>query len=160
MKNAQIQIGETIAVLFVFFILITIGFIFYSKVIRSNIEIEKDELSQLQSIAAAQKVLFMPELQCSEENIIVDSCIDLMKLRALSRDTIRKENELHYYDLFGFSSIEITQAYPSQPGAYILYSKPLAGARSKFVTNIPMGLYDAADRTRKFGILKIETFIS
>ena len=66
MKKSQIQIGETIAVLFVFFLLVVIGFIFYVGVIKDSIVSEKDELSQLKSIEIAQKVLYLPELQCSE----------------------------------------------------------------------------------------------
>ena len=97
-KKSQIQIGETIAVLFVFFILIIIGFIFYVKVIKSNIQSESEELSQLKSVGIAQRIMFLPELQCSEDNIIIDNSIDMLKLE--SAQNIMKENELYYYDLF------------------------------------------------------------
>src|SRR3989344_5606509 len=101
MKRAQIQIGETIAVLFVFFILIIIGFMFYVKVIKDNIDIEKEEMSQLRSVGISQRIMFLPEIQSSEDNIIIDNCIDILKLDYAQ--SIMKENEIYYYDLLEFS---------------------------------------------------------
>ena len=100
-KKSQIQIGETIAVLFVFFMLIVIGFLFYAKVIKGSIESEKEEASQFKSIGIAQKVMFLPELQCSENSIIIDNCIDSLKLDAA--EEVMRENQVYYYDLFEFS---------------------------------------------------------
>lgn len=154
MKKAQIQIGETIAVLFVFFILIIVGFIFYVKVIKSNLEIEKEELSQLRSIGIAQRVMFLPEIQCSEDNIIIDNCIDVLKLD--SAQSIMKENELYYYDLLEFSDINIIQIYPNS-SRWNLYSRKTEDFRSRFVTNVPISLYNPVARKHGFGILTIET---
>ena len=153
-KNAQIQIGETIAVLFVFFILIIIGFIFYVKVIKSNIELEKEELSQLKSIGIAQRFMFLPEVQCSEDNIIIDNCIDILKLD--SAQSLMKENELYYYDLLEFSDISLLQIYPNE-AKWNLYSRKTDDFKSKFVTNVPISLYDPSTRKHGFGILTIET---
>lgn len=154
MKRAQIQIGETIAVLFVFFILIVIGFIFYVKVIKSNIELETEELSQLRSVGISQKIMFLPEVQCSEDNIVIDNCIDILKLN--SAQSIMKENEIYYYDLLEFSDVSISEIYPD--GAkWNLYSRKIENFRSKFVTNVPISLYDPATRKHGFGILTIET---
>src|SRR3989344_9507334 len=96
-KKSQIQMGETIAVLFVFFVFILIGLIFYVKIIKGNIESDKEEASQLRAIGIAQRVMFLPELQCSEDNIIRDNCIDWWKLD--SANSIMKDNEPYYYDL-------------------------------------------------------------
>ncbi len=154
MKKAQIQIGETIAVLFVFFILIIIGFIFYVKVIKGNIELEKDELSQLRSIGIAQRVMFLPEVQCSEDNIIIDNCIDILKLNS-AQDLI-KENEIYYYDLLEYSDVSIIQIYPNEV-KWNLYSRKTDDFKSKFVTNVPISLYDPVTRKHGFGVLTIET---
>lgn len=155
MKKAQIQIGETIAVLFVFFILIIVGFMFYVKVIKGNLEIEKDELSQLRSIGIAQRVMFLPEIQCSEDSIIIDNCIDVLKLDSAQK--IMKDNEIYYYDLLEFNDINIIQIYPNGP-TWNLYSRKIDDFRAKFVTNVPISLYDPVARKRGFGVLTIETF--
>lgn len=153
-KKTQIQIGETIAVLFVFFILIIIGFIFYVKVIKTNLESEKEELSQLKSVGIAQRVMFLPELQCSEDNIIIDNCIDILKLE--SAQNIMNENTLYYYDLFEFSNVSISQIYPNDT-KWNLYSKKTEDFRNRFVTNVPISLYDPITRKNGFGVLTIET---
>lgn len=155
-KKSQIQIGETIAVLFVFFILIIIGFIFYVKVIKGNIEFEKDELSQLKSIGIAQRVMFLPEVQCSEDNIIIDNCIDILKLD--SAQALMKENEVYYYDLLEFSDVSIVQIYPTE-AKWNIYSRKTDDFKSKFTTNVPISIYDPAARRHGFGILTIETLL-
>ncbi|MBI3027315.1 hypothetical protein HYY70_04315 [Candidatus Woesearchaeota archaeon] len=153
-KKSQIQIGETIAVLFVFFILVTIGFIFYAKVIKGNIELEKDELSQLRSVGVAQRVMFMPEVQCSEDNVIIDNCIDILKLEAAK--SLISEKELYYYDLLEFSDIKILQIYPEE-AEWEIYSRKIDNFRNKFLTNVPISLYNPATRKHSFGVLAIET---
>ncbi len=153
-RKSQIQIGETIAVLFVFFILIIIGFIFYVKVIKGNIESETEELSQLRSIGIVQRIMFLPEVQCSEDNIITENCIDVLKVQAAQ--DIMKANELYYYDLLEFSNVTISQIYPSE-AKWSLYSRKTSDFKSKFVTNAPVSLYDPTTRKHGFGVLTIET---
>ena len=153
-KRTQIQIGETIAVLFVFFVLIVIGFMFYARVIKSNIEVEKEELSQLRSVGIAQRVMFMPEVQCSENNLIIDNCIDILKLE--SAQNIMNENNIYYFDLLEFSDVSIYQIYPTE-ASWNIYSKKMEDFKNKFVTNVPISLYDPVTRKHGFGVLKIET---
>jgi len=154
MRKGQIQIGETIAVLFVFFILIVIGFIFYANVIKGNIEQEKEELSQLKSIGIAQRVMFLPEVQCSEDNIVTDNCIDILKLDSAQK--LMKEKEIYYYDLLEFSDASVMQIYPNE-ARWSIYSRRTDDFRNKFVTNVPISLYDPTTRKYGFGVLTIET---
>ncbi len=154
-KKAQIQIGETIAVLFVFFILIIIGFIFYVRVIKGNIESEKEEVSQLKSVGIAQRVMFLPELQCSEDIVEeITNCIDILKLEAAQN--IISTNEIGYYDLFEFSEVNIAQIYPTKD-EWNIYSRTTQDFKNKFVTNVPISLYDPTTRKHSFGVLTIET---
>lgn len=154
MRKAQIQIGETIAVLFVFFILIIIGFIFYVKVIKGNIEQEREELMQLKTIGIAQRVMFLPELQCSKDNIIIDNCVDVLKLDAAKE--IMKRNEVYYYDLLEFSDISIRRIYPTE-AKWSIYTRKTDDFKNKFVTNVPISLFDPISGEHNFGILTIET---
>ncbi len=153
-RKSQVQIGETIAVLFVFFILIVISFIFYVKVIKGNLESEKTELSQLSSVGIAQRVMFLPEIQCSEDNVIIDNCIDVMKLKP-AKDSIN-QNEIYYYDLLEFSNVSLSQVYPAGE-TFTLYSRKIEDYKSKFTTNVPISLYDPVTRKYGFGVLTIET---
>lgn len=153
-KKTQIQMGETIAVLFVFFILILMGLIFYVRIIKGNIEGEKDEASQLRAIGIAQRVMFLPELQCSEDNIIRDNCVDIWKLE--SAKNLMKSNEIYYYDLLEFSDVKVVQIYPARK-EWAVYSRKMENA-NRFTTNVPISLFTPNTRRFGFGVLIIETY--
>lgn len=154
-KSSQIQIGETIAVLFVFFILIVIGFMFYARIIKGNIEIEKEELSQLRSVGIAQRLMFLPEIQCSQDvEEEITNCIDMLKLD--SAQSLMKEKEVYYYDLLEFSDVNIFQIYPNE-AKWSLYSRKTDDFKDKFVTNVPVSLYNPIAKRYGFGVLTIET---
>jgi hypothetical protein len=154
-KKSQVQMGETIAVLFVFFILVFMGFMFYTKIIKANIGEESAERNQLKAIEIAQRVSFLPELQCSQENIVTDNCIDILKLGAASE--IIPKNEIFYYDKFLLSTISIKEIYPGS-SEWILYDRPPEGLANKISTNIPIALFNATQRKYSFGVLTINTF--
>ena len=146
--------GETIAVVFVFLILVVVGLIFYTRVLKGELETEKEEISQLRSVGIVQRVMFLPEVQCSEDNIIIDNCVDILKLDSAQK--IMKENVLYYYDLLEFSNISISQIYPTN-AKWNIYSRKTEDFSNKFVTNVPISLYDPSTRKSGFGILTVET---
>ena len=161
-KNAQIQMLETIAVLFIFFILIAIGLVFYSNVLRNNIQLQKEESVQLNAIEVAQRASSLPELQCSEDNIVSDNCIDILKLDAAP--SIIQDNEIHYYDRLLFSKITVQEIYPNyedctRDECKILYNRPLDEFSNKIVTNIPISLFDPVKNTNSFGVMTVELFL-
>ena len=156
-KKSQIQIGETVAVLFIFFILIVIGLVFYLRVAKTNLESDIEESQQLNSIGIAQRIMFLPELQCSEDNIIKENCIDELKLNFAAK--LMQENQLYYFDIFEFSDINIGQVYPESAVEWNIYSRKLEKYTSKFSTNIPLTLYDPVTRRHSFGVLSIETYV-
>lgn len=156
-KKSQIQTFETMAVLLIFFILLGIGAIFYVRIYKSNLEITKYGYSQSKSVTIAQRVMFMPELQCSKNKVITDNCIDILKLQAAIN--VINSNEIHYYDLLEFGEIKITEEYPSSASApkWVLYSRKISKPSSSFLTFVPISLYDPAADTYGFGVLSIET---
>ena len=156
-RKSQIQIGETISVLLVFFILIIIGFLFYTAMIKANIKSEKEDLAELRSIAIAQRTMFLPELQCSSDNVITPNCIDILKL-PYAQDIIIK-NEIYYFDMLEFSKINVSQIYP-EDASWLIYSRISSEQEEKqgtFLLNVPISLYDPVTRRSGFGILAIET---
>ena len=159
-KNAQIQMLETISVLFIFFVLVLIGLVFYSSIIRSNIEIQKEESVQLKAIEVAQRSSSLPELQCSEDNIISDNCIDIIKLEAAIE--VMRENEIHYYDRLLFSRITVTRIYPENivgKSEWTLYDRSLEDFSNKILTNIPISLFDPVENKNTFGVMTVELFL-
>ncbi|MBS3102043.1 hypothetical protein J4458_01185 [Candidatus Woesearchaeota archaeon] len=154
-RKSQVHMGETIAVLLVFFILVLIGLIFYTRIIKGNIETEKEESRQLKAIEIAQRVSFLPELQCSEENIVTDNCIDIMKLDAASG--IIRRNEIFYYDMLLFSNITLKEIYPEER-QWDLYDRSLGNFTSKLSTNVPIALFNPITKKYSFGVMEVSTF--
>jgi hypothetical protein len=154
MKKAQVQIFETIVVIFIFFILVFIGLIFYGRIAKSDIEKQDNEIAQLRSIAIAQKVMSMPELQCSDNGVAKENCIDMLKLD--SAKNVMKGNEIYYYDLLEFSEVNITTIYPNEQ-KWTVYSRNPGNFRNKFTTNVPVAIYDPVAKKSAFGIITIQT---
>lgn len=148
--------GESIAILFVFFILLVFGFVFYMNVMQSSAKVEREENLQLKAIGIAQKASFLPELQCSEENVRLENCIDLLKLNAAS--SLLKINNIHYFDVFEYSRIKVNRIYPPNNEEWTLYNRTLANFSNRLFTNIPISLFNATLKEYSFGILTVEVF--
>jgi len=116
---------ETIAVLFIFFILIILGVVFYTKFQQVSIKQQSEELITGKALTTTMKVLFLPELTCSKGTAEPeDFCFDLMKLRqAQSPGGVFIQNEDYYFNLFSYSTITVHQLYPESQ-EYILYDHP------------------------------------
>lgn len=147
---------ETIAILFVFFILVGFGFVFYARILKSSVTTQSEEKVQLESIGIAQKAAFLPELQCSEDNIIKEGCIDILKLNKAS--IIMPNNKEEYSDVFGFSKIYVNETFPDSTKDWPLYDNSPTNYKTKLVTHVPISLYDATSKTYSFGVLVVEAY--
>ena len=149
--------GESVAILFIFFILIVFGFVFYMKILGSSAQVEIEENIQLRAVGVAQRVSFLPELQCSRDNVRKENCIDLIKLKHI--DDIQDEHQLHYFDLFGFSRITVQQLFPSGDDL-VVYNNTPASFNDKLSTFIPTSLYNPDPNSGDFGlgVLVVEVF--
>tara|TARA_Y100000310_G_C20648078_1_gene797785 strand:+ start:974 stop:1474 length:501 start_codon:yes stop_codon:yes gene_type:complete len=154
-RKGQIQMGESVAILFIFFILIVFGFVFYMKILGSSAQVEFQENIQLQAIGVAQRVSFLPELQCSRDNVRKENCIDLFKLSHL--DELVPEHQLHYFDLFGFSRVTVQQLFPSGSDL-LVYDNVPATFTDKLSTFIPTSLYNGTTGNFNMGVLVVEVF--
>jgi cbb3-type cytochrome oxidase subunit 3 len=129
-RRAQIEMGETIAVLFIFLILVAFGFIFYARMQKSSYTEQQEENIALKAVEVAQKVSFLPELRCSSENVPVHNCIDtfkIMQFRALAA-----KHNLFYYDAFLYSNISLEQVFPTpEPGDPIFWHEDPGGDPAK-----------------------------
>lgn len=151
LKKGQIRMFETIAILLVFFILLVIVIVFYANVRQSsNIEKTRD-YRELRAIENMNKLLFLPEIQCSQGSDVY-TCIDTIKLDALSDVMSRSENVVYYAELFGESSIEVEQLYP------VSWNKTLYDRADEGIfVGIPVSLWDPVTDSYGYGLLKIRT---
>lgn len=156
-KKSQMQIGETVAVIAVFFIIAIISAAFYFNASKSNIIREIDEAAASSSVGIVQKILSLPEIQCSQNNVVQSNCVDKIKLENVYSLMLSPDNKLAYFYLFGYSNIEIIQVYPSQTSTKI-YSNNLDKFRSSIQTNLPVTIYDPVSNTNSFGYVSVTTY--
>ncbi|MBI4983360.1 hypothetical protein HZC32_01845 [Candidatus Woesearchaeota archaeon] len=123
-RKAQLHISETIAVLFIFFILIIFGIVFYYKYQQVALKEEHQKLLADRAIVTTLKVLYSPELKCTKQKAVPEEyCIDMMKLRQ-ANDTFYKHTNDYYFDLFSYAKIKVVEIYPN-PRNWTLYDKKL-----------------------------------
>ncbi len=121
-RSAQVQMTETIAVLFIFFILIMFGLIFYSKYQAVAFKEKQEELLGARAIETTLKTLFLPELICSRgEAEPEDNCFDLLKLNSLNQTT-QKYLDDYYFDIFSYARIYVQEVYPGN-NTWVVYDK-------------------------------------
>jgi hypothetical protein len=113
-KKAQIRLTETIAVLFIFFILVGLGISFYAKYQTIAFEEQREEILQAKAIRTTLKSLFLPELLCSRGDAEPeDNCIDMLKAKNFETN-LEDEFTGYYFDVFSFANITLHQIYPNE----------------------------------------------
>jgi hypothetical protein len=125
-RQGQMQLSETIAILFIFFVLILFGIIFYYKYSQVALKQENEELLQKRAVATTLKALFLPELICSDgDTEPEDNCVDMLKARH-ARQTFEAHESI-YFQLFSFSRISVHQIYPPvlpENSELLIWDKP------------------------------------
>ena len=176
--KAQIRMGESIAVLVVFFFLIVIAYSFYVKIQQSSLAVDIGKAQELRAIQLAQLVYYMPEVQCSSgTQLVKESCFDTLKLEKF-KGILAGDGRLFYFGLFGYNTIYIKQVYPN-PGlqwlatidydsdgtsgadAFLLYKReppqddPIRFKSTK-VAQMPVALYDPIQKKYAYAYLVVE----
>lgn len=146
---------ETIAVLFVFFILVVMGFSFYAFIQKTSLEQEQQENILSRGIGIVERVSFLPEVQCSRDNVPEENCVDLFKLFAV-RSKIA-DNDLFYFPIFGFSTVTLEEVFPEKGLSIVIYDHPQEYV-NKQVTHIPIAVFHPGAEKYSFGILKVEVY--
>lgn len=166
-SKGQIQMGENIIILFIFFVLLIFAAVFFTRIQSSKTEqkIEADVTGR--GLQIAQRVSFLPEVQCTKENAeIFPGCYDEFSMAALNITAKERENREYYYNLFGFSVISVRKIFPiSIPPAepYIIYNNTKEKYTSITAANVPIALCSfISSESRKgdcsFAVLKVEVY--
>lgn len=152
--------GETIAILFVFFVLILFGLIFYFQWQKTSFERQRVEVFADKSISISQVATYLPELACSPRaNLATGRCIDVLKLE-LAEEEMQAEND-YYFDIFGFATIRVEKIYPEPTGEkaeWVLYNQTPPEITRKVNTPLPMVLYEPSSGDRNFGVLYVDVY--
>lgn len=164
-KKSQIKMSETIAVLFIFFVLVIFGIVFYYKYSQIAYKEKQTELLGAKAVEISLKTLFLPELICSEgEAEPEDFCFDLIKLRQAAK-TEEKEGVFsefltdYYFDLFPYTSITVEKLYPKPDEKWVLYEKIKPDWERKETAHFIIALRDElAEGVYSFGVLTVEVY--
>jgi len=160
MKKAQIKMGENIAVLFIFFILIALAMVFYMRLQNSQLKTLSNEDLAKKAIYISQRISYLPELQCSKENVWDEGCFDKYKIIAMSEMQAETQNRLYYFDSFGYANITL-QIYnldgAPEDNYYAIYTV-YKNYTQKPTFYFPFSVYNAVEEKKHFGILKIEIY--
>ena len=162
MKRGQIQMTETIAVLFIFFILIFFGLIFYYKYVDSSIKANQDQNLEKRAVDTTTRVIFLPEIQCGGgsggTNVY---CIDLLKMEAFQK-VLPDAIDDYYFNLFSFAKITVKEVYPNSSKSWVVYDKPKKDFTSKKATYFSAALQDtsiiAGSPVTSFGYVTVEVY--
>ncbi|MFC1728427.1 hypothetical protein ACFLZ7_03115 [Nanoarchaeota archaeon] len=159
MKKAQIHMGENVAILFIFFILLVVSIVFYARLTETKVGIEQEEAFAGKAIEISQRLSYLPETQCSKDNIIEENCYDLHKLIALSNINKKTENRAHYYNMFRQANITIQQIFP-EPTKINVYNFVPEDYTEKSQVQIPISICDFTQRPEKcsFSIMIVDVF--
>ena len=159
-SKAQIKMTENVLILFMFFILLGLGLIFYSNVQKESIRKVQEQNFELKTIETAQRVSFLPELQCSTDNIMTDNCFDIFKVEALSLALNEPDNRQLYFPSFGNSKITLKQIYPPPSQEYVIYEKTPPNITDNVSIQLPVSILNASSQpqTYAFGIIEVRVF--
>ena len=154
MKKSQLKMAETIAILFVFFILIIIGVVVYGIYQRFTLKKTAEEIEESQIVNIAKNVPFLAEIRCPTAAREVTNCIDISKLQAfkefIKESVDNPKIRSHYLELLGNSNLTVIEIYPDAThnpiNFYDSYTE-YTGYKTIFV---PVSLYFA--ETDKYGL--------
>ncbi len=154
MKHAQIKMFETIAILIIFFFLVTFGFIFYAKIEKVNQKAELAEKTVENAVRIAQEVYHLPELQYTEYND-PKGAIDQLKLQ--KAENIFEQRKEYYFNSLGYVNISIEYIYPNHY-TRILYDFPKNDSEL-IPTPLPILIRDPISGNNTFAILHVGVYI-
>jgi len=169
-RKAQMQMTETIFVVFIIMIIVLLGFVFYSKFQEQSLKEKQKENRNLKIIEMAHRMSFWPELECSEAGVSEFMCLDRTKLITLGKfiiDSKQENSQLnyafnYYWALLGNSKITVTEIYPSfthQLGLdYWEIWNNTGTKRTTDVVRIPVSIYNPLTTHYAFGIMELQAY--
>lgn len=143
---------ETVAILVVFFIIVGIGFIYYSSISKTMAKREATERAELKSIETAQRLTYLPEIKCTSSIAKeIGSCVDYYKVNTFKRMFESDDNPKEYYfDILGFTTIKIKTLYPEEE-EIVIYDYPKPNWEKLDTYQVPIVLLKEGVRNSRCG---------
>ena len=141
MKNAQIKMFESVAVLVVFIILALLGLTFYFVVSQSSAKQQHERDLELAVMELSSRASSMPELECEFVGVSKSDCFDSYKLEPF-RDVLNSSGKQFYFPIFGLSYINISNLQTHS--SIVLYDNFPSGIRQRKSFFTPILLFNSS----------------
>src|SRR3989338_2695942 len=110
-NRGQLQIQETILVIFIFIVLLMLGLVFFYRVQISSIKSEFNEFEREKLSVDFITLGELPEFSCSKLGE-KESCVDTGKLIVFMGLNGSSKYREYYFSRFGYKNITFYQIYP------------------------------------------------
>lgn len=161
-KKGQVRMTETVAILFIFFVLILFGLLFFFQFQKASLKEEKQELLASRAMDSTLLALYFPELQCSKGEAEPETnCFDLLQLEHVNK-TLSKHQQ-YYFSLFSYARIYVNETFPDASHSWVIYDNPKQNYTSVEPTYFVIALRDslagsASSPAYRFAYLTVEAY--
>lgn len=166
-KIAQLHMGESIIVLIIFFIILSLGAVFYARISVEKTAQDKAELKTIDAVKVAQQIAKLPEVICTKEGVTDFDCFDEYKYHAFAEIAGKNNKHFKYYEsLFPNIQASVVKIYPEKTEAIVILdttlkdkennNKVIATSGQKFF--IPITIYNPMEEQSSFGYLELEVY--
>ena len=167
-KKAQLQMNETVFVVFIIMMIIFLGLVVYARFQELGIQDKSKSVISTKVVESSQKISFWPELDCSDVKVSEFAFLDLMKLKVLG-DFINKSKEAnkiyafnYYFDLLRNSRITVTEVYPLNTSIlgetyWVLWDNPGTKKTTDSI-RVPVNLFDPFTGRYALGIMELQMY--
>lgn len=160
-QKAQLQMGETIFAVIIILLLIVFGLVFFKETQKDELTQKKAAFLDLDSVAVAQYMSSLSEIQCSILEVKELSCFDIEKMNAFKK--LRTNYPLltseYYFSKLGNAYVYVDEIYP-QEKTFVIYNNTLSddiNHNEQFII-IPVSLFDPITKTYSFGTLYMRVY--
>ena len=152
-KRGEIQLMETISILFIFFILIGLGILFYAKYKNVTFQHQQEAFQEARARELTLRTIYLPELQCSKGQAEAEEhCVDMLKIKNMGawQQELGEKFTDYYFDIFSYAKVTLYQVYPVAQTAeglsslpeWIIYNKPKQGFKNARTNHFIVALRD------------------
>lgn len=167
-KNAQLQMNETVFVVFIIMMIIFLGLVVLSRFQEVSFKDKSKSVRSLKVIESSQKISFWPELDCSDVKVSEFACLDIVKLKVLGNfiNESKESNRIYafnyYFDLLRNSKITVTEVYPLNTSVlgetyWVLWENP-GTKRTTDNIRVPVNLFDPLTGRYALGIMELQIY--
>ncbi|MBI2666156.1 hypothetical protein HYX13_00940 [Candidatus Woesearchaeota archaeon] len=143
-KRGEVQLMETISILFIFFILVSLGILFYAKYKSVAFQHQQDAFQEARARELTLRIVYLPELQCSKSQAEAEEhCVDMLKVNGLEdwKNTLEEKFTDYYFDIFSYAKVTLYQIYPEEQ-EWEIYTPPKLGFKSARTNRFIVALRD------------------